>query len=187
MLFRKRLLLIELGNKERTFTSFGGDAQWNETIKIGFIPPENKFTPVSLQSIQDDITINIYDELVVNKKANDNRIKDTRISRIEKRYLGTLIIPFTTIYFNKFIEGNFDIEFPLIQFGYQRRFNQSSFIQLFATIDPIINPINVPISNIDDYCIQLSINNDKNAHFYEYCHRWATNIEQIVASDNSNR
>ncbi len=85
---------------ERTHSAFGASPQWHETIQFPFQPPGNDFSANNLQVIADHVHINLFDELTVDI-PKDNRNKDEIHQRRERRWLGSLSIPFNAIYRNK--------------------------------------------------------------------------------------
>lgn len=61
-------------------------------------PPHDDFSPSSLQKITDDIYISLFDEVVVDI-LRDDRQRETNIHhRIEKKWLGSFVIPFSTLH-----------------------------------------------------------------------------------------
>ena len=135
-----------MGTIVRTFTSVGTHARWEQTLYIPFVPPNGgAFTPSNMQSIEEDIHINLYDQLIVTKQ-NDFRSENSKLKRSELRWLGYVSIPFTTVYFNNHIEGHLQVKTPLIQLGYRNNYNsptnlvsnarEPTLLWLFATLDP---------------------------------------------------
>jgi len=176
----------------RSFTSFGANARWEQTVCVEFEPPGGKYTPSNLQKIKDDLEINIYDELVVSKAPMDSRVRHSKIQRTEKRYLGSVKIPFTTIYFRKTIEGFFKLEVPLIHLGYTKSSSamhsrEPALISLFATLDPpIMNPQQFHDSNLTDghslnahyyqWLLDHNVADDELQRFYRYCIEWSKSV-----------
>jgi Ca2+-dependent lipid-binding protein len=84
--------------KSRTAVGDGPNPCWNETLELPFEPPGGDFRPESLQVVRDNVYINIFDEFIVDLNTDD-RDRRTRIhQRKERNWLGTLVIPFATLY-----------------------------------------------------------------------------------------
>lgn len=62
-----------------------------------FRVPDVDFSPSKLQVITSNIHINLFDEVVVDILEDDRRRATTLHHRIEKRWLGKLILPFSTL------------------------------------------------------------------------------------------
>jgi coiled-coil and C2 domain-containing protein 2A len=84
---------------QKTSTADGPNACWNQEVYLPFKAPNNDFSPESLQLCNDFVHLNVYDELEID--VLENKLdKDTVIHKKILRYwLGSLKIPFSTIYF----------------------------------------------------------------------------------------
>ncbi len=61
----------------------------------------------------------MFDE-VFTDILEDDRKRSTNIhQRREKRWLGSLKIPFSTVYVNQKVEGTFRLEVPIMLLGYE--------------------------------------------------------------------
>eukprot|EP01083_Nonionella_stella_P257841 882082_1 len=134
----------------------------------------------------EDLVLNVYDEWVISKAPVDDRIDSTQIQRREKRYLGSIRIPFTAIYLNTSIEGVFQLDMPLILLGYTQL--HQPLISLFATLDPpVCNQFNCNSNSIQRYYDWILTNKEeeKSDGFDEYCIEWSKSILNESDSDRS--
>ena len=70
--------------------------------------------------VQDSLHLHLFDEVRVDI-LEDERDRESRIhQRIENRWLGSLSIPFSSLYQNTRIEGTFRLHSPSVLLGYER-------------------------------------------------------------------
>ncbi|XP_076029366.1 coiled-coil and C2 domain containing 2A [Oratosquilla oratoria] len=133
-----------------TSAAHGPNPTWNQQLTLPFRAPNDDFSPSSLQSVTDHIYLHMFDE-VIHDLLEDERLRETTIHhRIEKRWLGSLKIPFSTLYLNNKIEGTFRLESPVILLGYNRSalvpvdgFDGDScvtHVSLYLTLEPTLPP-----------------------------------------------
>ncbi|OQR72459.1 hypothetical protein BIW11_01302 [Tropilaelaps mercedesae] len=129
-------------NSNATFVSDGPNPTWNQQLTLQI--RNDTFHGDN----RDVIYLNICDQVVVDLQGEDGRDHIHQI--LERRWLGTLAIPFSTVYINSKIEGTFRMDSPPILFGYEYESKQwptsgelSNFIllSLFITIEP---PLQLP-------------------------------------------
>ncbi|GAB5578640.1 protein CC2D2B isoform X1 [Prionailurus iriomotensis] len=142
----------------RTSTASGSHPCWNEEIKVDFISPGHDYSFSSLSKIKDNIYINIFDEMIIEKQFT-NHFSDpyckscSSYSHIRKNWLGSIVFPFSALLQQSEISGTFQVNTPPVLLGYTwskthaspkedyngQNFKESTFLNIFATIEPQIS------------------------------------------------
>uniref|UniRef100_A0AC34R1M6 CC2D2A N-terminal C2 domain-containing protein n=1 Tax=Panagrolaimus sp. JU765 TaxID=591449 RepID=A0AC34R1M6_9BILA len=133
------------GNKSQTLTVSGKNANWQQTLTLNIEMSSNG--QLDLRTVVDHLELNIYDQQI-RKLPHDNREPNTVHEQLEKRWLGTCSIPFSTIYSFGKVNGVVAIKEPLFSNEY-KLFKHRAFLKVMITLDPPIIPPN--FSNYDNF------------------------------------
>ncbi|XP_059159082.1 coiled-coil and C2 domain-containing protein 2A-like isoform X2 [Physella acuta] len=121
-------------SRVRTRRGDGPNPSFNEKLELILKVPNDDYSPSALQNIDDIIFLNVFDEVTVDV-LEDNRQRETNVhQRIEKKWLGSIKIPFSTVYFNNKIDGTFRLNTPPILLGYT--YDQSQLQHGLVDMDP---------------------------------------------------
>lgn len=140
----------------QTSTAEGRNPSWNQQLQLPVKTPYGSYSASSLQSVQDEVFINIFDEIVYSTEVTDRPTGKTVRTQVERRWLGFVKFPFSTIYSQSRIDGTFKVNTPAVLLGYSKEHkqdrngisyawfssqSQEPYITLFITIDPMLVPV----------------------------------------------
>ena len=100
----------------RTSTVIGSAPIWKQTLKLPFKAPQDRFSPIDIEQVRDEVHIGIFDE--ISRIDPGGVMDDGPTERLEKRYLGSVNIPFATVAKEGKIEGVFRVSTPPFIWGY---------------------------------------------------------------------
>ncbi|XP_044791198.1 protein CC2D2B isoform X9 [Bubalus bubalis] len=81
----------------QTSVASGSHPCWNEEIKVDFILPGHDCNFSSLSKIKDNIYINIFDEMIIEKHEDRCFKSCSGHSYIRKNWLGSIVFPFSAL------------------------------------------------------------------------------------------
>ncbi|XP_075526800.1 coiled-coil and C2 domain containing 2A [Dermacentor variabilis] len=122
----------------RTFVADGPHPTWNQELRLPITPEEGV--------VKDMIYLNLFDEVVLDLLEDDRERHSTVYQRLERRWLGSLKIPFSTLYINAKIEGTFRVDVPVVLLGYAHEVKpwspaqdapaSSTYVSFYMTVEP---------------------------------------------------
>ncbi|ODN05565.1 Coiled-coil and C2 domain-containing protein 2A [Orchesella cincta] len=111
----------------RTTTALGSNPTWNQELQLNLAVPNDDYSQANLSRMDDLVYFHVYDEVAIDLLEDDRRRETDIHQRLEKRWLGTISIPFSTLYTNGRIEGTFKLNSPPILLGYEAQGMASHF------------------------------------------------------------
>ncbi|XP_007456238.1 PREDICTED: protein CC2D2B [Lipotes vexillifer] len=93
----------------QTSVASGSHPCWNEEIKVDFILPGHDYSISSLSKIKDNIYINIFDEMIIEKHEDHSFKSCSGHSYIRKNWLGSIVFPFSALLQQSEFSGQIDV------------------------------------------------------------------------------
>ncbi|KAG1693402.1 hypothetical protein DVH05_023487 [Phytophthora capsici] len=113
----------KLGKRDH---SVGSHPMWMETVSLPFRPPQDDWSPEGIESTQDVIRFSIFDQVTRpaltiedERQEGEERLgAQTRALHRENCFLGSLEVPFLTLYRAGRLEGSLRCKMPVEHLGY---------------------------------------------------------------------
>ena len=103
---------------QRTSNARGSNPQWNQLLSLGFTPAGGDASPARLAQELDDVTLSLFDEECTEARV-DERDLLTTVLRRERRFLGSITVPFQTLLSsNGKILADIPVDIPPVCLGY---------------------------------------------------------------------
>ncbi|KAL2914077.1 hypothetical protein HK105_206335 [Polyrhizophydium stewartii] len=178
---------VEIGfqqRKIRTATAEGQNPQWNETVYLDVSVPEDDFRADSLNDSDigtEMLFVNLFDEVIVDLIVDERERATSVHHRREHVWLGSLQIPFSTIWEQSRIDGEFKIRLPPQSLGYERKqvetpavgsteASNETLLHLFVTLDP---PLAQPSP------LKLRFQSEEVPRLLRYATSWLASLEPL--------
>ncbi|XP_040568935.2 coiled-coil and C2 domain-containing protein 2A [Lepeophtheirus salmonis] len=170
------------GESVRTSSSPGPNPAWNQQLTLNFKSKNNDYSPDSLNKVNDALHLHLFDEIIVDlSPESSDDCEDQIYQRFERKWLGSMIIPFSSIYKNTRIEGTFRLYSPPILLGYERvntiigysegnnsDSREATFLNVYITIEPALA--------VPDQSIKEKLDCDEPDGIIELCEKWSKEI-----------
>uniref|UniRef100_H3BVM0 Coiled-coil and C2 domain containing 2A n=1 Tax=Tetraodon nigroviridis TaxID=99883 RepID=H3BVM0_TETNG len=105
----------------QTSTAEGRNPSWNQQLQLPVSAPNGNYSASSLQSVGDEVFINIFDEIVYSTAVKDRQRGTSVQTQVVKHWLGFVRFPFSTIYSQSRIDGTFKVNTPAVLLGYTKK------------------------------------------------------------------
>jgi len=127
-------------SRESSPPAAGNDPQWNNTLRMEVHTETDRITPSQLQQVMDPLVLNVFDE---GSTSDEDHL---RIGERPRNFMGSIEIPFQTIYLNGRVEGVYELKAPIISRSFPRENKHGEQkaagpqLEIFITTDPSMAP-----------------------------------------------
>lgn len=116
---------------------------WDQVLSLPVNAPGGQYDPSSLLSMKEDISVTLFDLVIVAGEETTASATTTSSGfiglRAEKRFLGKVVIPFAQLAEKGVIDESFEVDVPLLQFEYETLLPaEPTSIHLYLTLDPCL-------------------------------------------------
>ncbi|KYO42287.1 protein CC2D2B isoform A [Alligator mississippiensis] len=139
----------------QTSTADGSHPCWNEELQMDFISPGHDYSFSGLSKIKDNICVNIFDEVILEKHEDTCHKGCSSHFYIRKNWLGSVSFPFSALLEQSKICGTFPVNMPPVLLGYTwsktyvspkeescgQNLKEYTFLTIFATIEPQLSSV----------------------------------------------
>ncbi|XP_025069070.1 protein CC2D2B [Alligator sinensis] len=139
----------------QTSTADGSHPCWNEELQMDFISPGHDYSFSGLSKIKDNICVNIFDEVILEKHEDTCHKGCSGHFYIRKNWLGSVSFPFSALLEQSKICGTFQVNMPPVLLGYTwsktyvspkeescgQNLKEYAFLTIFATIEPQLSSV----------------------------------------------
>uniref|UniRef100_A0A1I7XGA4 C2 domain-containing protein n=1 Tax=Heterorhabditis bacteriophora TaxID=37862 RepID=A0A1I7XGA4_HETBA len=161
----------------------GRNPNWQQSLSLSI----DRAPSTDLRTIMNCLYINVYDQ-IVSPLNKDDREQNTIHEQLLRRLIGTVSIPFSTIYCRGKVDGFLKIHLPLFLTGYRKEklnynvlyvvlyslSDRSPYIKVLITIDPpLLPPRTVPM---------ITSESVESGKILSQCHLWAKSCRSLFDS-----
>ncbi len=147
----------------RTSSAPGPNPAWNQQLTLNLSSGNNaNLSSETLDTIKDHLHIHLFDEVSVDLLEDPSERSHHIHRRLEQKWLGSLSVPFSSLYRNTRVEGTFRLHSPAVLLGYERTGHlggvlaaaggdegdprqhsrqDATYVNLYLTVEP---PLSVP-------------------------------------------
>ncbi len=108
----------------RTTSAPGPNPAWNQQLTLNFSSSEGVsaagMTAEALAAVRDSLHIHLFDEVSVDLLEDPSERSTQVHRRLERKWLGSLSVPFSSLFRNTRVEGTFRLRSPPVLLGYER-------------------------------------------------------------------